>query len=174
MKKFLSDLGIYALLILLVPILVLMLIGYLIFVPFDIIRYHTMPYYKDLKYKYQFFITSRAVVKIYNRIVTEKLPVQYVRNNDYEYFIKESQVLLCEVYDDFILQDSEYFFVVDDQPICKISEALEDEIAQLKPEHQNLPAKFLIVYDDVVDSEKFEQAKECPYFQCIYSLDEKI
>ena len=63
MKKFLSILGTGLGIIIGVPITLVVCVGYLLFVPFDIIRYHRMPYYKDFKIKYQFFITSRDVVK---------------------------------------------------------------------------------------------------------------
>ena len=73
-----------------------------------------MPYYKDFKIKYQFFITSRDVVKIYNRIVREQLPIEYIKNNDFEYFVKDGQVLLCGwSYDGFEQVDGEWFFVLD-------------------------------------------------------------
>ena len=81
MKEFLYKLGMYTLFVLCVPILLIACIGYLLFVPFDIVRYHKMPYYRDFKNKYQFFITSRDVVKIYNRIVREQLPIEYIKNN---------------------------------------------------------------------------------------------
>ena len=141
MKKFLSILGTGLGIIIGVPITLVVCVGYLLFVPFDIIRYHRMPYYKDFKIKYQFFITSRDVVKIYNRIVREQLPIEYVKNNDFEYFVKET---------------------------------LENEADLLKPEHKCLPAKFLVFYNDITDGEKFEQAKECPYFHCVFSVDEEI
>lgn len=48
-----------------------------------------MPYYKDLKNKYQFFITSKDIVKIYNHIAKEQLPIGYFKNNDFEYFVKD-------------------------------------------------------------------------------------
>ena len=56
MKKFLNVVGIVLGIIVGVPITIVVFIGYLFFVPFDIIRYHRMPYYKDFKIKYQFFI----------------------------------------------------------------------------------------------------------------------
>jgi hypothetical protein len=55
-----------------------------------------------------------------------------------------------------------------------MKETLENEVDLLKPEHRCLPAKFLIFYDDVTDAEKFERAKACPYFHCIFSGDEDL
>lgn len=179
MKKILSILGTGLGIIIGVPIILIVCIGYLLSIPFDIIRYHRMPYYKELKKKYEFFITSSNVVKIYNRIVKEQLPIEYVKNNDYEYFIKDGQVLLCSWgNENYELIDNEWFFNLDDdcgdtttQPM---KQALAEEKELLKIEHKNLPAKFLISYDDITDAEKFEKAKECPYFYCVFSVDEDI
>ncbi len=178
MKKFLnSRVGTVGCLIILVPILLIALALYLLFVPFDILRYHRMPYYKDFKKKYEFFITSSDVVKFYNRIVREQLPIEYVKSNDYEYFIKDGQVLLCDWGNEDIEQvDGEWFFVLVGENNTKMAmkETLENEVDLLKPEHRDLPAKFLIFYNDVTDAEKFERAKECPYFHCVFSGDEDL
>ena len=177
MKKFLSILGTGLGIIIGVPITLVVCVGYLLFVPFDIIRYHRMPYYKDFKIKYQFFITSGDVVKIYNRIVREQLPIEYIKNNDFEYFVKDGQVLLCGWgYDGFEQVDGEWFFVLDGECNTKMTmkETLENDADLLKPEHKCLPAKFLVFYNDITDAEKFEQAKECPYFHCVFSVDEDI
>ena len=178
MKEFLYKIGLYILFILCTPILVLALIGYyLFFVPFEIISYHKMPYYKDLGIKYSSFITTSEAVKTYNRIVREQLPFEYVKNNDFEYFVKDGQVLLCGWgYDGFEQVDGEWFFVLNGECDNKMTmkETLENEIDLLNPEHRCLPAKFLIFYNDITDAEKFEQAKECPYFHCVFSMDEDI
>ena len=179
MKKFLSILGTGLGILIGVPITLVVCIGYLFFVPFDIIRYHRMPYYKDFRNKYQFFITSRDIVKIYNRIVREKLPIEYIKNNDFEYFIKDGHVLLCGWgNEDFEQIDNEWVFNLDDDcgdTTTKVMEqALAEEKELLKHEHKDWPAKFLIFYNDITDAEKFEQAKECPFFHCVFSADEDI
>ena len=177
MKKILNVVGIVLGIIVAVPITMVVCIGYLFFVPFDIIRYHRMPYYKDFKNKYRFFITSRDVVKIYNRIAKEQLPIEYIKNNDFEYFVKDGQVLLCGwSYEGFEQVDGECFFIFDSE--CDTKMPMEETIGNykdlLKTEHKCLPAKFLIFYKDITDAKKFEQAKECPYFHCVFSADEDI
>lgn len=175
MKKVLNVLGIGVAIIIGVPIILVVVVMYLLFVPFDIIRYHAMPYYKDFKNKYHFFITSRDVVKIYNRIVREHLPIEYIKNNDFEYFVKDGQVLLCGWgYDGFEQADGEWFFVLDGEYNTKMpmEETIGNEKDLLKPEHKFLPAKFLIFYEDITDADRFEEAKECPYFCCLFSIDE--
>ena len=72
--------------------------------------------------------------------------------------------------------DGEWFFVLDGECNTKMTmkETLENDVDLLKPEHKCLPAKFLFFYNDITDAEKFEQAKECPYFHCVFSVDEDI
>ena len=177
MKKVLNVLGIGVAIIIGVPIILVVVVMYLLFVPFDIIRYHAMPYYKDFKNKYHFFITSRDVVKIYNHIVREHLPIEYIKNNDFEYFVKDGQVLLCGWGNEQFEQiDDDWCFIMEEESDIPektpIQDVLSEEIEKLKYEHRCLPIKFLILYEDITDADIFEKAKECPYFYCCFSVDE--
>jgi hypothetical protein len=177
MKKILKTIGMGLFTVIGVLIIIIAGIVYLLFVPFDIIRYHRMPYYKDFKIKYRFFITSRDAVKMYNRIVKENLPMEYIRNNDIEYFIKDGQVLLCGwSRDKFEQENGEWFFVLDTENDTKMAmqEALDADRELLKPEHRGYPAKFLIFYSDITDADDFELAKQCPYLHCVFSEEELI
>lgn len=148
-------------------------IGYLLFVPFDIHRYHHMPYYRDLRVRYRCFITSSDVVQLYNRMVNEHLPITYMREQDFEYFIRDGLVLLCGWGENnFVQADGEWQFVLDGDDGVSMEETLQGERAMLKPEHRDLPAKFLIFYGEITDAEKYEHAKACPYFYCLFSADE--
>ena len=116
-------------------------------------------------------------MKIYNRTAKEQLPIEYIKNNDFEYFVKDGQVLLCGWgYEGFEQVDGEWFFILDSECDTKMpmEETIGNEKNLLKTEHKCLPAKFLIFYNDITDAEKFEQAKECPYFHCVFSVDEDI
>ena len=48
---------------------------------------------------------------------------------------------------------------------------LEEERKNLKEEYQNLPVKILLFYDDVIDAERWEKIKNCPYFACFFDAD---
>lgn len=165
MKRFFCILGTWVGILASVPILLIVCVGYLFFVPIDIIRYHRMPYYKDLKYKYEFFITSREIVKIYNHIIRAQLTIEYVKNNDFEYFLKDEQVLLCG-YGNFSFRklNEQWFFYMDGENNVKVSmkEILECDRFLLKPEHRDLSAKFLF-FNNISDIETIKQFKECPY-----------
>ncbi len=177
LKKILMYIGI-------IPIIIVLLIGfvlYLLFVPFDIFRYHRMPYYKDTKKKYHFFITSKDIVLLYNKIKERNLSVVYYSHNDFEYFIKDNIVLLpgwC--YDSFEETDGEWYFLFDYDSESKeknivptpMKDVLAEEMACIKEEHKGLPAKFLVFYNDITDAQKFELFKKCPFFNAANSIDD--
>ena len=172
MKKLLRIMGTGLAVVVGIPLFLLACIGYLLFVPFDILRYHRMPYYRNLKVRYRCFITSSEVVRLYNRMVNEDLPIAYVREQDIEYFIRDGLVLLCGWGEnDFVQVNGEWQFVLDGDGGASMEEILQGERAMLKPEHRDLPAKFLIFYGNITDEEKYEQAKACPYFYCVFSSD---
>ncbi len=159
-------------------LLIILSIGYFIFfVPFDIIRYYKSPYYKNSKKKYVFFRTSTDTVKLYNYIAKNSLPIEYVNNEDFEYFIKDGQVFLLDWSSEALDEDNgELGFSVDresgDVSFVSMKELLSEEISQLKEEHKALPAKFLILNDDFTDADLFEKAKDCPYIHCAHSIED--
>ena len=110
LKKIGSFLVIVFIIILVIPLLLV----YLLFVPFDMIRYHRMPYYKDLKVKYHFFITSGNVVTLYNRMKKNDLHISYCRNEKFEYFIKDDTVLLCDwSHTNFEKENGDWYFIAE-------------------------------------------------------------
>ncbi len=168
-----------------IPVVAILLVGlvlYLLFVPFDIIRYHRMPYYKDTKTKYKLFITSKDTVLLYNKIKQKNLPIEYICNKECEYFIKDGTVLLpgwC--YDDIEEIDGEWYFLFvyneetgqeDTTVHTPVQDELTGALASIKEEHKVLPAKFLALYSDITDAEKFEALKKCPFFHAVDSIDE--
>jgi hypothetical protein len=74
------------------------------------------------------------------------------------------------------MSNGEWFFILvgENNTQMAMKETLGNEVDLLKPEHRDLPAKFLIFYNDVTDAEKFERAKACPYFHCVFSGDEDL
>lgn len=79
--------------------------------------------------------------------------------------------------EDFKNVDGEWFFISDeesDTAEITMKEAMSEEIELIKPEHRDLPAKFLIIYEDVADAGEFERAKKCPYFRCVFSADQEL
>ena len=172
-KKILTFVIMLFFVILLIP----MMIGYFLYVPFDIIRYHRMPYYKDTKEKYRFFITSRSLVKVYNLIKKNNLSISYVENENFEYFIKDGTVLLCdwiesaEIFDE---KDGEWVYSDASEGEYAglfLKDILEEERKNLKKEHQKFPIRILVFCGEVTDAERWEKLKPCPYFACFLDAE---
>lgn len=178
MMKILEKILTCVVMLFFVILLIPMTLGYFLFVPFDIFRYHQMPYYKDTKEKYRFFTTSRSVVKAYNHIKKNNLPISYVENENFEYFIKDGTVLLCDWIDSteiFEEKDGEWLYsdaAEGEYAGLYLKDILEEERKFLKEEHQKIPIKILVFYGDVTDAERWEKLKACPYFACFFDAEE--
>ncbi|MGM9643696.1 MAG: hypothetical protein ACI3X1_01275 [Eubacteriales bacterium] len=174
LEKILTYVVMFFFVILLIP----MTLGYFLYVPFDIIRYHRMPYYKDTKEKYRFFITSRSVVKAYNRIKKNDLSISYVENENFEYFMKDGTVLLCDWIESAeIFEDNDGEWIYSDAADGEyaglyLKDILEKERKNLKKEHQKLPIKILVFYEEITDAERWENLKVCPFFACFFDAEE--
>lgn len=170
MNKFLEKIMLLIGIIIGIPLLLIACIGYLVYVPFDMIQYHKMPYYKDLKNKYQFFITSRDVVKFYNYIASKKLSIEYIKNEDYEYFVQDGVVLLSGWSNfDFEKDDDgwRYTFSEDDEDkSMSTQEIIAYDREMLKAEHKDMPVKILMLCSKK-ETEKLEFLKECPHLYVV-------
>lgn len=170
LKNLLEKISLIIGIIIGLPILLIACIGYLFYVPFDIIRYHKMPYYKDLRKKYVFLITSRDTVKFYNYITNENLPIEYFINEDYEYFVKDEEVLLCGWSKEEFEKEGEEWSCIyagnDKDRSMSTQEIIELDRVMLRPEHKDLPVKILVLCNKK-ELEKLEQMKECPYFYVV-------
>ena len=170
MKKLLEKILLIIGIIITLPILLIACIGYVFYVPFDIIGYHKMPYYKDMRKKYEFFITSRDAVKFYNYITNENLSIEYFINEEYEYFVKDDAVLLCGWSKEEFEKEGEDWCCIyagnDEDKSMSVQEIIELDHERLRPEHKGLPVKILMIYNKK-ELEKLEQMKESQLFYCI-------
>ncbi len=172
-KRIGSFLVIVLIIILLIPLALL----YLLFVPFDIIRYYQMPYYKDLKIKYHFFITSKGIVKLYNRIKKNNINVSFYRNGEFEYFIKDDTVLLYDwSHANFEKENGDWYLVEEhtdsEYEGLLLKDILEEERKNLKFEHQKIPIKILVFYSDVTDADRWKELQSSFCFACYFNLDD--
>ncbi len=107
MKDALKKFGQCLLVILLLPILLLFLLGFLIYTPYDFIKYLRSPYYKDTRRKYRWLFASSNCFKLYNAIKKSSLPIEYVEDPENFYgmgyfFYRDTLILYDEIpsYDD--------------------------------------------------------------------------
>ncbi len=171
-KNILKKIAIY---IVAIPVVILLLIGivlYLLTVPFDIIRYHRMPYCKDTGRKYRLFLTSSDSVLFYNRSKKEGLSIEYHFDSEIEYFILDNMILLPGWESSFEEKGGEWYFLLGDGADCEnedgtlptlMKDILSEELLKVRQEHRDLPAKFL-AYSFLTDEKERERLKYCPYF----------
>ncbi len=152
MKKILKKIGVYiigsVIGIVCLPLVLMLILAAILMTPADIYRYHRMPYYKDLRKKYRWYATGTDPVKLYNRMVKENLPIEYQSYENYEYFTAENTVLLVGWDKETVEErDGIWGIVFEDEEMGEhwesMENVLETERQNLKPEHRNLPAKFL-------------------------------
>ncbi len=161
------------LLIILMPLIIVYLI---IHFTVESIRYRKTPYYKKFKKKYMTLVTSTDAVKLYNRMVTENLPMEHFVSGDYEYFVKDGVVLICGwTYTEVETADGEWIFNVEyeseDYKKLIVKDVIDEETANLKDEHKLLPVKIINAYGES-DEAKTERLKECPYLYPVRSIEE--
>lgn len=83
-------------LILISPMLVLLLLGCLIYLPFDFIKYRRSRLYRDLRTPYFLFYGIAPCVKLYEMIHQNDLPIEFVPEPDgpFGYFLFRDIVIL--------------------------------------------------------------------------------
>ncbi len=101
MKKVMSSVFSYLLLILLLPLLIIFCVCRVMYLPVDAIIYHRSQYYKDIKEKYRLYGADSNCFKLYNLIYGLGLPVEYVRNsyvniNAYGYFYFDDTLIVTD------------------------------------------------------------------------------
>ncbi len=172
--------------LLVVPVCIILLVGsvlYLLCVPFDYIKFKRSAYHKKLGKKYSLFLTSSSAYKIYEAAHKQGSSLEYQENGEFKYFVKDGKVFLTDwALDSFEYVDGEWFFKLEnegeeeyDEPRRQpIKELLGEEIADLKDEHRSLPTYFLMLYSDITDAERFEEAKSCPYFACFNEIEDFV
>lgn len=77
-------------------------IFFILFLPFDYIKYKTSAYYKKEKKKYRCFETNDIYFKIYNEIIKNDLPIKYYCNPNNNrlccgWFIYENILIVSEL-----------------------------------------------------------------------------
>ncbi len=166
--------------LLVIPLFILIIIlfvGYVLYAPFEMIRYYRSPYYKRTARKYAPFIMATASFRLYNRIVKYNLPIEYVLNDGLEYFIKDGAVYLVDWCEEVIEeQNGEWGFETDedsgDVSFVSAWETLKREREHLKEEHRDMLVYFLIFEDDDPNDEEIERMKQCPYFHFSKSVSD--
>ncbi len=94
--------------IIFIPILLIVVLCFILYLPFDYIKYKRSYFYKEFKEKYTFFSGISPYFKMYNDIKKSRLPIEYIRNNSvdniYGYFVYNKELIIvdcCVYYDEY-------------------------------------------------------------------------
>lgn len=96
----------------LIAILFSVILGvyYFFKLPYDYIKYKTSPYYKKERKKYKAFAGSSANFKIYNEIIKNELPIEYIENPE-EKSLENGKFVL----DNILIIPNVFFFKYDNE-----------------------------------------------------------
>lgn len=170
MKKLPYPLKVVVGIVIGLPTILITLVFFAFAIPIDMFRFRRTQYFKNLKAKYKFNKVSSDIVKIYNAIAEGKLDFEYCSFDDYEYFLRDGELLLPGFsLEYFAAFEGDWYFITDgEKPTeeLKISRVIENELELLSPEHMSMPAKLLMLKSNAED-DAFETAKSCPYFCCV-------
>ncbi|MBQ8620961.1 MAG: hypothetical protein IJ422_01470 [Oscillospiraceae bacterium] len=103
MKKLLSYVGQIVLSVLLIPVMLLVLLGFLLYTPFDYIAYKRSSYCRDFGVKYRWLLGLSPNCRLYDAIQKMDLPIEYLPvpdeawANAFGYFYHQGILILPDV-----------------------------------------------------------------------------
>ena len=171
MKRTSSKIFDYLMCIIFIPILILVVIGFILYLPFDYIKYKYSRFYKDYKEKYTMFSGMSQYFEMYNAVKESGLPIEYIRNknvdNAYGYFVYEKTLLIfdyCLFYDEYyqkwaVVESNEE----DREKFCSVEEMVEvmlDEVNEFMGEKACNKAIVLVDLSELHD-EYVDKVQEC-------------
>lgn len=169
MKKAIKS---FSLTILVIVGVVIFVIGLMILLPFDYLKYKRSAYYKKERKKYGLFAASSWHFEMYNEIIKYDLPIRFVANPEDPSlecgrFVFEDTLILPDVFSfEFDSQSDTWRYCSEDEDerreILSLDEYLENEIAdanELTGQAICKDAVVLIDGDCVDDLEKAKAEK---------------
>lgn len=136
---------------------VVLLLGVCLIVtlPFDYVKYKWSPYYKKERKKYRLFAGSGDHFEIYNDIIKNNLPIQFIENTNEEsldagWFVFNNILIIPNVfYFEFDLESQGWVYYVEDEDEKRTVMPL-DEYIELEIQGANEQAGRTICNDAVV------------------------
>lgn len=160
--------------IVLSPLIILVGVGLILYIPFDYIRYKNSMYYKVEKERYSPYKGSSLNSKIYNEIAENNLPIKYVKNPQdklqRESFVFDKTLIIinCFVFDYDLENEKWVYSVPEDEERKEIKEIMTlDEYIEIDLQEYNEyigetpceDAIVLISEDDVYNLEMAAKEK---------------
>ena len=143
--------------VLLFPLALLFLLGFLATTPFDYFKYKKTQYYKDTHEKYSWFCTQTYYVKLYNLIKSENLPIDYFRDKTddftgYGYFIYKDILILSDYNIRYDSKKNIWIVDDDDDEDINIIDDVESNIKQCNKFLENNICKraAILINEDIL------------------------
>ncbi len=127
----------------------------IVMLPLDYIKYKRSPYYKKERKKYKLFAGSSSYFEIYNDIIKNNLPIQFIENPNEEsldagWFVFEDILIIPNVFSfEFDLEIQEWAYCVEDEDEKRTIMPL-DEYIELEIQGTNEQAGRIICNDAIV------------------------
>ncbi len=112
------------------PILLIIFIAALIYLPFDYVKYKMSAYYKGTKCAYTFLFGLSACFKLYNLICEHNLPIKYVQIDRFGYFYYKDVLLLYDYTGIFYDGEKNELVVSENDEEVKLSESVKEKMTQ--------------------------------------------
>ena len=90
-------------------------IGFLLYLPFDYVKYKVSPYYKTFRKKYKLYSGMSSHFDIYNVVLEHQLPIEYIENPtcdrlSYGWFVCDKTLLIPSAVSWEYRQETEEWF----------------------------------------------------------------
>ena len=131
MKKVLENAGVLLSYIILTPILILVGIGLVLYLPVDYVRYRRSAFYQDTGHRYELFSGGTPWIRLYNAMRKEEMPLDFhlhAKDIYYGYFRYKNILLVQDFPVEYEPKKSEWFVYYEDedeQACTTVAEALE-------------------------------------------------
>lgn len=166
MKRVAITIGKCALFVVFVPLLLLVLIFFLLYLPFDCIRYKRSRYYKDLRIKYRFLEGLSKEVALYNVIKEHDLPIEHIRYEDIDYFRYRDTLILYYLSPVFDGGQNIWTVEIEDEYVS-IEQEMAEELEEFgKRIGEGICTKAIALVDrsEIYDGD-IENAENCPFMR---------
>ncbi len=175
MKRVAITIGKCALFVVFLPLILLVLVLMLLYLPEDYAEYKRSHYYKDLRIKYHFLGGSSKEVVLYNVIKEHDLPIEHIRYEDIDYFRYRDTLLLYYTSPVFDGEQNIWTIEIEDEYIG-IEQNMVEELEEFgKRIGEGICTKAIALVDrgEIYSRRDGENAENCS-FMLLYHGEDNI
>lgn len=123
-------------------------ISELVHLPGNIKEYKNSQYFKDFNEKFKSNKIYSSEYRLYNSIKERKIHIDYIKQEDREYFIYENTIYLFPEFENIFFDREELKWVADyDGDIQSLEEVYQKAVKKIQPQKENCAIKVLVERD---------------------------